>query len=269
MSDQECSKRQLDCKDDTCLILFDWDDTLLSSSFLAALGVGGVGNSRAHHATVPADCENQLRLLETAVINLLKVAMRYGRVCIITNAETGWVQLSASKFMPGVVPLLSEIKVFSARSAYESLFPDSPKHWKMHAFRYEVSLMVSENHEIRCRNIMSFGDSHVEREAVHAVKCELQRYNPDVRMKSVKFVERPTMEQLRRQLELVTQFFSYIAEHTTDLDLMLSLSMFNKNAAHAQADQSAQHGAATGQDVSAAAQKEGVSPLPTAGTVCA
>ncbi len=41
------------------------------------------------------ELEADLKKLEGTVIHLLTLAMSYGKTCIITNAETGWVQLSA------------------------------------------------------------------------------------------------------------------------------------------------------------------------------
>ena len=41
----------------------------------------------------------------------------------VTNSETGWVQMSAQKFMPPLVPFLSHVTISSARSAYEARFP--------------------------------------------------------------------------------------------------------------------------------------------------
>ena len=49
---------------------------------------------------------------------------------MVTNAETGWVQLSAAKFIPAVVPLLSRVSILSARSTYEGRYPDAPLKWK-------------------------------------------------------------------------------------------------------------------------------------------
>ena len=82
----------------------------------------------------------------------------------------------------------------------------------------------------RQKNIISFGDSHVEREAVRAVT----RGFPNTRCKSVKFAERPSMEQLRRQIELVTNCFQYIHHHDGDLDLQLTVTI---NANNQQAGQ--------------------------------
>jgi len=45
------------------------------------------------------------------------------------------------------------------------------------------------------------------------------------RTKSVKFAERPTLEQLRRQIELVSNCFHYIHTHDGDLDLQLTVTV--------------------------------------------
>lgn len=73
----------------------------------------------------------QLEALQASVVLLLKRAQLFGKVMIITNAETGWVELSAKRFMPEVVPYLADLDVFSARSHFEALAPDSPSEWKV------------------------------------------------------------------------------------------------------------------------------------------
>jgi len=194
------------------VIIFDWDDTLLASSYLS-----GRGYKLDSVVEKNSEIELQLRELEQSVINVLSVAMSYGPVHVVTNAETGWVQLSANKFMPNVVPLLSKISVVSARSTYEQMYPDAPVMWKQRAFQEKVNALSCEDKE---KNIISFGDSHVEREAVRNVTKGMAR----TRTKSVKFAERPSMEQLRRQIELVTNCFQYIFHHDADLDLQLTIS---------------------------------------------
>jgi len=187
-----------------------------------------------------AEVDAQLRALEQCVCAVIRLALTYGHVNIVTNAETGWVELSAQKFMPAVVPLLSRITVVSARSTYESAHPDAPLKWKFYAFHERlssvfgasalvagdalgdafVSSMASASASVQ-KNIVSFGDSHVEREAIRAVT----RGVSTCRTKSVKFAERPTPEQLRRQLELVTTCFGYIHNHGGDLDLQLTVTL--------------------------------------------
>jgi len=200
-----------DISKEATVIFVDWDDTLLCSSFLSG---AGYRLDSVMEGTSPLDRE--LKELETSVINLLRLAMSFGDVHVVTNAETGWVQLSAKKFLPGVVPLFGQVKVLSARSTYESMFPDSPVKWKFCAFQEKLFADPKSP-----KNVISFGDSHVEREAVRAVTRGL----PNTKTKSVKFAEKPSMEQLRRQLELVINCFQYIHGHGGDLDLQLTVTV--------------------------------------------
>jgi len=176
------------------------------------------------------ELEAQLTELSHSIIAVLSLALQYGPVTVVTNAETGWVQLSAQKFIPLVVPMLSKLTVISARSTYEPMFPGSPLKWKYYCFQERITALSPPNSK-REKNVLSFGDSHVEREAVRA--CT--RGMPNTRTKSVKFAERPSMEQLRRQIELVTNCFQYIHNHEGDLDLQLTVTVNGSPSAPAAA----------------------------------
>ena len=88
--------------------------------------------------------------------------------------------------------------------------------------------------------MISLGDSHVEREAVRAAT----RGMTNTHCKSVKFSERTDCVQLRRQVELVTRCFSYIATHDAELDLQLTVSVNEKAEAEANKKREAQRLAA-------------------------
>lgn len=119
----QCSRRYSRAR---AVLVFDWDDTLLCSSWLAQNGL-----RLDYPEVIPASIQKQLEALQTSVVALLRRALTFGKVMIITNAETGWVELSAKRFMPDVLTLLPELDVFSARSNFESLSPDSPSDWKV------------------------------------------------------------------------------------------------------------------------------------------
>jgi len=198
---------------DETVIFFDWDDTCLPSTFLS---------SRGFRLDTPVEHLEELRgqlcELETSVADMLQSAMCYGSVHIVTNAERGWVQLSCEKFLPGLVPLISRLPVLSARTTYESTFPGAPLKWKFYAFQQRLANSFAEPH--KRKNILSLGDSYVEREAIRAVT----RGCPNTTCKSVKFAERPSIGQLRRQIELVTNCFQSIVKHNGDLDLQLTVT---------------------------------------------
>ncbi len=157
------------------VIIFDWDDTLLPSSFLASKGV-------RLESAIPAEDEIQLHLkkLEAAVVSVLSEALNHGDVHVITNAEYGWVELSAKRFMPAVVPLLARVQVLSARSTFEHIYPEAPIKWKFFAFHERLASTFMD-HSCQ-KNIISFGDSHVEREAVRAVTRCVVRVRVRVRV---------------------------------------------------------------------------------------
>lgn len=202
------------------VIIFDWDDTLLASSFLASKG-----HRLDTDTPLSDDVKQHLEQLDAAVSSILQAAMQYGEVHVVTNAETGWVQLSAQKWLPGVVPLLAKLNIISARSTFEEKFPGSPFKWKFHAMQGALQgihgrvMEHEDEHNGKHVHVISLGDSHVEREAARAVTSELKR----IRTKTIKFPEHPTAEQLRRQLELVSNSLQYICSHDGDLDLMLTI----------------------------------------------
>jgi len=127
------------------------------------------------------------------------------------------------------------------------MFPDSPVKWKFCAFQEKL---FSENKSPK--NVISFGDSHVEREAVRAVTRGL----PNTKTKSVKFAEKPSMEQLRRQLELVTNCFQYIFGHEGDLDLQLTVTVNNRKVTEAPKDSSSIDKACEGESPSGSSTSE-------------
>jgi len=69
----------------------------------------------------------------------LSTATKYGEVIIITNSDEGWVQFSAERYVPNLVPIISKFRIVSARTAYEKFYPGQPLCWKAAAFAHEVN----------------------------------------------------------------------------------------------------------------------------------
>ena len=97
----------------------------------------------------------------------------------------------------------------------------------MHAFAQEITSLYTGRRADARRNIVSFGDSIHERAAIHKVTATM---GASTLTKSIKFVERPTVEQLKRQVDLVTNCFEEITHHNGCLDLMLTISLLYDGA---------------------------------------
>lgn len=200
-------------------IIFDWDDTLLASTHLCNTGID------LQSQMMPKELFNQFKKLEEYVVSLLTSAKQYSHnVFIITNAETGWVELSSLKFMPKVHHILNGIQIISAKSTYGHLFehiPNTtkPNSWKAYAF--DTNIQYDKSSEM---NIISFGDSEYERNAI----LNMCKSRVNCRYKSIKFIERPTIDQLQRQIEMINSNLKYIVNHDGNLDLMLTITVTGK-----------------------------------------
>lgn len=94
---------------------------------------------------------------------MLELAVKYGRVYIITNAAEGWVEFSCQRFMPEVLPVLDKITIISARAKYESRFPNNVPKWKLYAFLETQTELINGN----MKNVVALGDSMMEMDAAH------------------------------------------------------------------------------------------------------
>jgi hypothetical protein len=199
---------------DETLIIFDWDDTILPSSWLAK------NNLYIDLDIIPNEYLSQLSSLQKSISLLLERAITCGNLIIITNSDAGWIEVSCKKFLPEIVPLLSKIKILSARSTFQSKELDSPIDWKIKAFYKEINLAYEGKNNSR-KNILSWGDSQFERTALHKGVQDLKFVNT----KSIKFIEKPTIEQLHREIDLVYNNFFDICNKLDSLDLMITIEI--------------------------------------------
>jgi len=186
------------------LIFLDWDDTVLPTSFLAGhqIGLDGV---------VPEALSESFEEYAKVVRVTIQVLKLFGRVMIVTNAETGWVELTCAKFLPGLLPEIAELPRISARSEYEPKGFLGPAAWKTEAFAAQMQRHFGDAEP----NVLSVGDANHERVAVQRAA---KRF--DVEAKSIKFIEKPDLEMLTREHTLLQEHFSHL-QSVDSLDVRL------------------------------------------------
>lgn len=189
------------------LIIFDWDDTLLPTTWIHQSGLLLPGMMPSTEQCA------QLGTLSESAWMTLQTAIQMGKVVIITNAEQGWIEKSCTMFMPSLVKLLKTLDIVSARSTYKQISQE-PSEWKQLAFEYEVGLFYGANLSGQRRNIVSIGDSLHEVLALKAIAAK-----PDCCGKSVKFLEAPSIEQLIDQHEHLSTCLLDIVEHNGNMDV--------------------------------------------------
>ena len=144
---------------------------------------------------------------------MLELAVKYGRVYIITNAAEGWVEFSCQKFMPEVLPILEKITIISARAKYESHFPHDIPKWKLYTFLDTQTELTNGN----MKNVVALGDSMCEIDAAHHLAMKFQK----ALIKTVKFREFPKPNELVKQLNLVISKFDDIINNVRNLTIRL------------------------------------------------
>ena len=192
-------------KQHNSLIIFDWDDTLLPTSFLTP---GGVFNE---DITLSESDQDKMLKLEQSVFTLLNETVEKGNVYIITNAGKGWVEYSARRFYPKIVDILSKIKIISARGEYEKIYPGNSRQWKIQAF---LNLLNYVDVKL-VTNIICVGDSLFEMEAGRILASKFT----EAFIKTIKFREAPKLDELIKQLKLVCVQFGAIYSSIKNLTI--------------------------------------------------
>jgi hypothetical protein len=199
------------------LVILDWDDTILPTSYLTQ------HNLREDAEDIPTCFVVALEAYAQVAAATIAGLGKLGRVVIVTNAETGWVELTCGKFLPSLQALVEQTEVVSARSKFEPLGFLQPVEWKEKMF----DLKIKEHFGIRedphgpsmdatpqRRNVLSLGDASHEREAIHRV-AKPTGCVP----KSLKFMERPDLGHLRQEHELIQSYLDELVHHEGPLDL--------------------------------------------------
>jgi len=202
---------------DHTLILLDWDDTIFPSTWAVA---NGLRMQNGLMTELPPDIRATLESCAASAHEALLAALAVGTVVVVTNAQKGWVELSAKHFMPTVAELMARhgVRVVSARSEYESKAasgaPVDPIVWKEQAFHNELQNFAAERGLL---NAVSIGDSTCERDALLS-KASACRH---ARIKSIKLPDKPSAAELATTLKLLAQALQVCCTHDGHLDLCL------------------------------------------------
>ena len=195
-------------KDHNNILIFDWDDTLLCTSFLTPGGILDDQNPMSDR-----EIEN-LQKLEHSVVKLLKLAILRGQTYIITNAASGWVEYTTRRYFPSLIKILPQVNIVSARNEFEKLYPGNCRQWKILTFlktlnNFNVNLIT---------NIICVGDSMLEMEAAHVLASNFKK----AYIKTIKFKQFPQLNELYKQINLLIDNFQRIFSSVKNMNIKVS-----------------------------------------------
>ena len=204
-----------------CLIIYDWDDTILPTSWLRSLGY--LSNNISDMIgtpppNLPGHVASMMRLIEDATVENFRQAMSLGRVIIITNSSCLWVPFTAKRFFPKLSQIIETgcFEVYSARPVQAEnagpnyvYLPSMAVTWKTDKFRE----MVGSTPYQTC---VSVGDGFAERCAVLAIA------NSKMSGKAVRFPLQPSGAVLLEQLKIMLRNLDDVVMDNRTGDLYLN-----------------------------------------------
>eukprot|EP00928_Gymnodinium_smaydae_P082114 TRINITY_DN65526_c0_g1_i1.p1 TRINITY_DN65526_c0_g1~~TRINITY_DN65526_c0_g1_i1.p1 ORF type:complete len:412 (+),score=50.13 TRINITY_DN65526_c0_g1_i1:88-1323(+) len=212
------------------IIFFDWDDTLFPTWFVTEV-VQPTLPKENKYAKLPADSPFVEQLSEVAqlVREVLVAASSAARVRIVTLARKPWVVDSSNSFLPGldIEDLMSELGMqvhyareyvseSAARAANDAEGVDVFMIAKRNAMA-KAFTKIGRSHEYKCANVISVGDSIVEREASKEL---MWSYGHSENLcKTVKLIDDPSLDLLTMQLQILSSWLPQLVKYEDDLDI--------------------------------------------------
>eukprot|EP00930_Biecheleria_cincta_P101547 TRINITY_DN93196_c0_g1_i1.p1 TRINITY_DN93196_c0_g1~~TRINITY_DN93196_c0_g1_i1.p1 ORF type:complete len:344 (-),score=52.03 TRINITY_DN93196_c0_g1_i1:321-1283(-) len=240
-------------KPEQTIILFDWDDTLCPSNWIRENRP-----ALSFFKPCPPDEKYQrpLRELQKHVEATLRLALKMGKVVIVTNAMEPWVETSCRNFLPALVPIVSQVEVIYARSVFETMTCDAakrnpprtsspgralpglfaasgqnkltssqpkdemaPQRWKEIAFEQEITGFYSRYDRQSWKNVISIGDSIFERDAVRRVVVNRPTAKKKCRTKTAKLLDEPEIDELVAQVRVIHDALALMVQYDGNLDI--------------------------------------------------
>lgn len=206
-----------------CLLLLDWDDTLLPTTFLRQ-----TPGAMALRPVLAAKLREHAALIEV----LLRAAKAVAHVSMVTLSRRPWVLDSAARHLPGLnLPaLLHELGIdvyYAQEESFSCPGALATEDWatlKRSAMaRCLDDWLGSDSGNLRGPlSVVSIGDSPIEQQALKSLIGASAGVLPQKPFcKTVKLMEWPSLQQLGEEIALLPSWLPSIADHDKDFDLTI------------------------------------------------
>jgi hypothetical protein len=208
---------------DQTFTLFDWDDTLFPTSWM----LKQARTTASENIFISDKNRHSLRTVCEGSMGLMREAQAISHSCIVTNAKRPWIEDCCD-----MVAQDMNLRLVG---------PNCPVHYaneaanppptatrserltvtKARVMNQVVTTFYSRYHMQSWKNVISIGDAFYEHAAVHDVIRNRPEYSSKkkCRMKRIKFLRKPSVEEMVLQLRLVRSWFHLIAQSDTDVDV--------------------------------------------------
>jgi len=167
------------------IFIFDWDDTLMCTSFISFLVKNSCGLSN--------DEQKLAKNLGKEVSNLFKICSKFGKIVIMTNSSNRWVKETSVNYLKLEEKEFKNIKIISTRDKY---FGSEIKKDKWKELATNEILYKFEN---KIKNIIFASDSKSD---INLYKIIAEKYK-NLNVTTIKFKSKPTSLEIIREIKFV------------------------------------------------------------------
>jgi len=240
--------------DKKALIFFDWDDTLLPTTFLRDFCTPDDFEAilRGHWKAEFVERFSRQQWSETMkcytkrVKKCLETCSIGATIVIVTLSKQLWVEKSAEVFMPELLPILSQTKIVYAREQWKRTSQEMGKklitpcsaayrgnesdisffvNLKMKAFESVIKeeYIRKSLPKNSWETVLSIGDSMIECLACKEVTTDLESV---ALCTTIKFMNAPNLQELWIQVDIVERNIKQIVSGESNANLMTTLHDF-------------------------------------------
>jgi len=170
------------------------------------------------------DVAEKLRRCSQEVIRLLRLATTLGEVMIVTLSKDSWVAESCRNFFPELQECISELGVRVLHATPGELRGGASTFSRLKA--EAIAAATGATGASAWRSLISIGDSDFEREGCRCAAEDLQKREAPasqvIHAKTLKSMEKPTVDELTKQLQYISRWLPRMVALCSDLDLTLS-----------------------------------------------
>lgn len=210
------------------ITIFDFDDTLFPSSFLQ---IKKIVDKDLNWPRFP---ENKIisylgmfTILDQEIVSLLKKAQNAGQVFIVTGATLDWVKIGTSIILPRTYSFIfsltnnqkNNIQVYSVPDYFDNDSCSCTEFWCSSSQKCDKGTLIHEIIKSRSNlNLIAIGDRDSDRTAISE---SIQNFSKSW-VKSIKFLEQPDLNQLIKEIQIVSSVYTHILSQPVSLEMDLS-----------------------------------------------
>lgn len=198
------------------IIIYDFDDTIGATTGVREFLIKfNAANGLKMDPKEVEDFEKKIKDVDINSAKLIKLSCELGIVYIVTNATKWWIETSCKTYYPLLWAELSKVAgIVSAQDKFAAAHPLTPAtpramiKWKELAFREILKEEGCFGKSAKSKNIISIGDSTIERDAMIAIMPQLRGL-----VKLVKLPDKPTISSLAKTIEIMEASLAAIVKH--------------------------------------------------------